>query len=175
MSTQHRLARAIVAADLMALDEGMPPRAARLARRLAGRPRVAASLADLEAAPRWLRNGPEALRALARQAALAVMAPALARCIDGQRLNALAGCVGTDTLDWAIALGTTAPQGGAAEAVPEPAALKSIGMALLAAMLPSGLATRLGTDAAPAADSAAAKAAVDAALAHRAAMPAGPA
>ena len=93
-----------IATDLLGSDRATR-RVARLERVLAVAPRPALTLEDLAAVPTWLRRPVEARRALAHQAALLGIAPALARSIDGRWLGALAAAAGDATLDRVRALG----------------------------------------------------------------------
>lgn len=83
-------------------------RAAALARVLAQRPRRALPLAALTAVPAWLRIDPDARARVARRAALAGIAPLIARSVDGAWLGGLARAAGDDALDWAA--GQPGPQ-----------------------------------------------------------------
>jgi hypothetical protein len=127
--------------------------------RLRGLPGGQASAVDfacLSGAPDWLALPAPDRRSLARLAALAAMAPALAQCIDGHRLRALADAVGPDDLDWAIGLGSAPPSGLLGPAAPGgvPAEvphdrLDETGVAILAAALPAGMSARLSPLAPP--------------------------
>lgn len=128
-------------ARLFRLAGALSPPGARL-RRLAGQRWTAISFGDLAQAPDWLAL-PVADRArLARLGALAALAPALARSIDGRWLGRLAAEVGPDDLDWAIGLGARAPAEPADDWRTRP--LDELGPALLAAALAPALGARLG-------------------------------
>lgn len=161
MTASHRLRLAVIAADLTGVAGGPAPHAERLGRMLAGRPRPATALAELEAAPAWLRGSVAARDGLALRAALMLTAPHLARSIDGARLRAVADAAGPEALDAAIAAGAGRDPAAAPDIAPGD--LAEAGRGILAAALPAGLAALLppGT----AVDPALARAALDAAMA----------
>lgn len=136
MSAARRAALAETARGLI----GEPSRVDRLARRLGGKARHGLALADLEAAPHWLRRSAAARADLGRRAALATMAPALAASIDGRWLRELSEVAGPEALDWAIEQAPCAPAGAPLAA----AELDAVGAAVLAVSLPPRLASWLG-------------------------------
>lgn len=105
------------------------------------------AFADLLAAPWWLRLDAAGRGRLGRLAALASLAPRLARTIDGRVLGTVKAAAGGAALDWALALGE-----GIAFAAPleEPPELDRIGAGMLAAALPEALRLWLMPDAEPA-------------------------
>lgn len=147
MPAGQRLRRAAIASDIVALadaaTDGAPAarHAARLARVLAGRPRRATTIADIDAAPAWLRAASPVRADLGRRAALVLTAPHLARSIDGPRLKALADSIGVAALDHVIALGSDRDPSDASDLVLDQ--LAATGAAILAASLPPALADLL--------------------------------
>ena len=80
------------------------PRAAMLGRKLENKARSPSNFGDVEAAPEWLGRAAADRLALGRRAALAAIAPAIAKSVDGGWLGGLAKIAGDTALDWAAAL-----------------------------------------------------------------------
>lgn len=105
--------------------------------------RRAPGIADLLKAPDWLRWSARDRQALARLAAVAHLAPRIARTLDGAVLTVLDRAVGTPALARAMELGegiAFAPALGMEEAV----ALDALGAALLVVPLAPVLAIEIG-------------------------------
>lgn len=83
--------------------ECVGPRAARLARRLAGRPETVLAFADIAAAPDWAAWPAERRARLADFAAAAACTATLQRSIDGRRLARVARRIGEPALDAVLA------------------------------------------------------------------------
>ncbi len=111
------------------------PRAARLARRLAGRPETVLAFADVAAAPDWAAWPVERRAHLADFAAAAACTAVLQRSIDGRRLARVARRIGEAALDAVLAsppgLVPAIPQ--AEDALADDAAFAALGAAVLLA------------------------------------------
>lgn len=125
-----------------------PGRARLFHARIEGRAPTALTFEDLDRAPDWLALDHDGRRTLARLAALAGSARALADSIDGAWLGRLADAAGAAGLDWAIALAPGAPPTTSTCDWP-PDAIDRAGSALLAAAAPARLAPRLADIPAP--------------------------
>lgn len=139
MSAHRPRARlAAIGEDLVAARGGPGARrGAALLNRLAGRSETVAAFVELEAAPEWIRLPRPALERLADHAALAALAPRLARTVDGRLLGAIARSVGADAVDWAIGV---AGEVEAAVAMPGDAdRVRPLGFAMMRKALPAPL------------------------------------
>lgn len=137
-TVRARMARAARAALGEEAQAG-PARKAAVQRLADGGRRAPLSFADLEAVPDWLPATPRDRRALLQAAALAAMAPALARSIDGAWLGALASRAGPDLIDWAMDVGERDDHPAPDPAMLPPHALEPTGAAIIRTRLPPAL------------------------------------
>lgn len=137
MSAKADRQRLVVQARLLAGAgaSGGGPRAARLARRLKGRPEAALAFADIDAVPDWAAWPDARRRALGDFAAAAACTEALRRTIDGRRLARVARRIGDPALDAILATppGLVSPIADAETALASDESFAALGAAVLLA------------------------------------------